>query len=506
VTIARQFLKNILSSWVAYAIRLALGFLFVPYITSVFGSEQYGVWVIIFQAISYISLFDLGFERAVVRFVAKYYAQGDEEAVRRTLSTSQGIFLILAPAVLIAVSAVALLLFDFVKVSDVALRSDGQIALIIIGVLLTTRFALGTIHHALQGLQRFDIINAIDIGEEILRFGSMALLLSMGYGMIGLAIAILGVNVLRLAAAWIWLHAVEPTIRWDPRAFDKERFKELYGYSKMSFGITIAWLVIFGSDSILLGMIASASAAGIYAPAAQLMLYMRHVINAIGIPLAPAISHLEAKGRDYGVVRTYLAGLKYVTFISFFLSCGVIIFARPFVSLWLPSEFAQTADVMMILAVGSAIFLPQIIGNSILFGIERHRYLFYVLVCEAVLKIGLSFLLIGEYGAKGMAIAAAVPQVILYLTIYPYFMSKVLGQSLPHLLGVAARSGFLAILATVATGLAMRTVLPPETWPTLLCDTAVTGGVALAVGWSLVVERSERDRLMSAFRSRFAKS
>lgn len=505
MSIARQFFKNILTSWAAYVIRLALGFVFVPYIATTFGTERYGVWVIIFQAISYITLFDFGFERAVIRFVARYWAQGDEEAVRRTLSTSQGLFLVLAPVVLLTVVAVSLFLFDWLKISDPSIISEATVALIVIGVLLATRFALGAINHALAGLQRFDILNAIDIGEEILRFSSMALLLSLGHGMIELAVAILLVNLLRLGAGWFWLRKVEPSVRWDPRRFDRERFKELYRYSKMSFGITLAWLVIFNSDSILLGMIASASAAGIYAPAAQLMLYMRHVVNAIGIPLTPAISHLEAKGRDEGVVRTYLTGLKYVSYISFFLSVGVIIFARPFVSLWLPAEFAETGEVMVILAVGSAIFLPQIIGNSILFGIEKHRYLFYVLVCEAALKIGLSLVLIPAFGAKGMAVAAAAPQFILYLTLYPHFMSKVLGRSVMEILGTATRPAGLALLTTGAVALTMRALIPPTSWGAFIVDIFLTGLIALAVGWFLVVEPTERGRLYGAIRSRLGR-
>lgn len=504
MSISRQLFKNILTSWAAYGIRLALGFLFVPYIATVFGSERYGVWVIIFQAISYLTLFDFGLERAVIRFVAKYYAQRDEEAIRRTLATSQGIFLLLAPLVLIALIVVAMVLFDWLKVTDDSIRTEGQIALIIIGALLATRFALGAINHALAGFQRFDITNSLDIGEEILRFGSMALLLYLGYGMIGLAIAILGVNLLRIAGGWFALRKIAPRLDWNPRKFDRERFRELFRYSKMSFGITLAWLVIFNSDSILLGMISSAAAAGIYAPAAQLMLYMRHVVNGIGIPLTPAISHLEARGQDQGVVRTYLTGLKYVSFISFFLATGVILYAKPFVALWLPAEFVETGEVMIILAVGSAIFLPQIIGNSILFGIERHRYLFYVLVCEVLLKIGLSLVLIGPFGPRGMAIAAAVPQVILYLTLYPYFMSKVLGYPMESMLGVSARSGTIALVATTIVGLPLRLLFPPESWGPFALDILITTAVALLVGWSVVMDPVDKQRILVALKSRLS--
>lgn len=504
--VGRQLLKNILTSWVAFAVRLVIGFLFVPFIASIFGTERYGIWVIIFQAVSYLTLFDLGLERAVIRFVARYHSKGERETVSQTLSTSQGIFLVLAPVLLIGVIAVALVLFDWLKISDQSLRAEGQWALMIVGLMLAGRFSLGVVNHALAGLQRFDVLNALDILEEIFRVGTMAVLLWQGYGMMALAAAILGVNLIRQLAAFACLRLIEPDLKWNPRQFDRDRFRELFRYSKMSFGITLAWLVIFNSDSILLGLMTSTAAAGVYAPAAQLMLYLRHVINAIGIPLTPAISHLDARSDDGGVARTYLTGLKYVSYVSFFLSTGVILFARPFVALWLPVEFASTAEVMMILAVGSAVFLPQIIGNSVLFGIERHRYLFYVLLCEAVLKIGLSLLLIQEYGALGMAVAAAAPQVVLYLTLYPYFMSKVLGHSVGSMLTVSIRSGIIALVATAVTGLILRSLLFPDTWGIFAIEILVTALVAASIAWVFVFAKSDRDRIVAAVKGRIRRT
>ena len=122
------------------------------------------------------------------------------------------------------------------------------------------------------------------------------------------------------------------------------------------------------------------------------------------------------------------------------------------------------------------------------------------------MKIGLSLVLIPTYGAKGMAIDAAAPQFILYLTLYPYFMAKVLGRPMLQILGIATRPAALALIVTGITALAMRMLLPPATWPTFVIDVLVTGAVALAFGWSFVVERSERDRLLSAIKNRFGKN
>ena len=52
--------------------------------------------------------------------------------------------------------------------------------------------------------------------------------------------------------------------------------------------------------------------AGIYAPGAQLMLYFRNIVNNIGIPLIPAISHLEAAGLDIHWLRSTKQIFKFI--------------------------------------------------------------------------------------------------------------------------------------------------------------------------------------------------
>ena len=251
-------------------------------------------------------------------------------------------------------------------------------------------------------------------------------------------------------------------------------------------------MIIFSTDSLLLGLLASSAAAGIYAPGAQLMLYLRHIVNAIGIPLIPAVSQLESTGNFDRIRDIYFRGLKYISYFSFFLTVGVILYARSFVGLWLKPEFADSAQVMIILAVSSAFFLPQIIGNSILFGIEKHKYLLYVLVCEASIKIVLSFLLIGKYGLTGMALAATIPQLLLYVTIYPYFMARVLNLPLHRIVLYSLGPGLAALVVTLPSALYIKYILPPLSWPTFLANIALVTAVAALPAWFLLEAEDRR--------------
>jgi len=208
----------------------------------------------------------------------------------------------------------------------------------------------------------------------------------------------------------------------------------------------------------------------------------------------PAISHIEADSDRATVRAIYLKGLKYSSYLSFFISVGLIAYARPFVELWLPPEFAEASEVMMILAIGSAFFLPSIIGNAVLYALERLRYLLYVVLIEAALKIGLALALIGPFGLPGMAIAAVVPQLLLYTAVHPIFMGRLLEVNPFRLILTSLRYGSYAVLVTAPAAWGMAATVAPSTWTGLFVNIAVGGVMILSVGY-FILDSSDRERL-----------
>jgi len=494
-----QLVKNIFSSWFAYAFRLAISFFFIPFITGVLGDARYGVWVIIFQTINYLSLLDIGFEKALIRYLSKFLGKKDYTGINRVLNTSFIIYLGIGSVIIFAAWLIATYLFGYFKIEDPALLAEGRSALIIIGCYLGFRFYLMPFGGSLGAFQRYDLANLLNIIEEILKTLVMVWLLYNGYGLTALAAVIFASTVIKLLAGTVWLKKLHPQTKFKPAQANRETARMLFTYSKISFGITMAWIVIFNTDSVLLGLLSSSAAAGIYAPGAQLMLYLRHIVNAIGIPLIPAVSQLESRENLPKIRDIYLKSLKYFSYLSFFLTVGVIVYARPFVALWLAPEFADTARVMIILAAGSAFFLPQIIGNSILFGIEKHKYLLYVLTCEAVMKIVLSFYLIGRFGLLGMALAAAIPQMLLYVTIYPYFMARILKTSLGQIMMTGLSSGMLALFVSIPAALLIKYLIPVDGWLTFFANIIIVTAVAAVPGW-FIIETEDRAMFINFFK------
>jgi len=490
----RQLAKNIFSSWLGYGLRIVIALFFIPYITSVLGDDRYGVWVIVFQTINYYSLLDLGLEKALIRYLSRYLGRNDYAGVNKVINTTWSMYLVIGSLIIAAAWLTATYLFGYFRISDPSLLAEGRETLIVVGVYLGTRFYLLPFGGSLGGFQRHDINAALQMAEEVVRVAALVWLLANGYSLVALAAAILAVSVVRQLVALVWLRRLFPHVRIDLKLADRKTAATLFDYSRISFGITLAWLIIFNTDTVLLGLLGSAAAAGVYAPGAQMMLYFRNIVNSIGSPLTTAVSHWESNQDIEIVRRVYLKGIKYTSYLSFFIAVGVIIWAEPFVRLWLPPEFAGAAPVMVILSVSTAVFIPQILGNAILFGMGQHRYLLYVLICEASLKILLSFLLIKPYGITGMAFAAAIPQLLLYTTLYPRMIGRVLQISALRIVRRSFASGIHAAIVAIPTALLAKTLLPPESWLAFFGGTVIVTLVTMIAGLP-ILDTADRSRL-----------
>lgn len=493
---SRQLLKNFLSSWIGYLARIIITFIFIPIIAGYFGDARYGVWVIIFQAVAYFSLVDFGLTSAITRFVSKNLSLNQPEKINRYLNSANAIYLIIGTAAFFLIYLFADYLFPLFKIEDAAYLAEGQAALKILGLFMATHFYLMSFGNSLAAFQRHDLNRYVSLVEEIIRILIMIFLIKSGYGLVALATTMLTTSILKDITGVIILKRIFSPLRFSFKDIDQETVRELFGYSKIAFGITAGWLIIFNTDSVILGLLISSTAAGVFTPAARLMLYLRNIINTLSVPLIPAISHLEAKN-DYDKIRTvYLKGLKYTSYFSFYLCCGVILYADSFTMLWLPPEFIRAGEVMIILAIGTAFFLPQIIGNSILFGIEKHKYLFYIVMIESFMKILLAVFLTPLMGIIGMALSNTIPQVLLYSLIFPLMLSKIIKLKFSEVFLKIYKFALLGLLITYPAGMLIKQLLPPDSWMMLSANIIVVT-IIFSIPAYFIIEPDDRQKIKS---------
>ncbi len=490
--VRQQLYRNVFSSWFAYLVRIIIVFFFVPYIASILGDTRYGAWIIIFQTVSFFSLLDLGLTSGMTRYISKYLSSHDFDRINRILNTANLLYIIVGAAVFLGVWAFVEFFFGYIKIADPAVAAEARSALLILGAFMAFNFIALPFGNTLGAFHRYDITNGLNMAEEIVRAALMIFLLYQGHGLVALALVILLLTVVKHLVGAGLLLKLQPRVDLGRHFVKRETAVTLFGYSKISLGISVCWIILFNADPLFLGVIGSSALAGIYHPGAQLMRYLRNLINAVAIPLIPAISHKEAQGDLEPVRELYVKSVRYIGYLSFAVATGVIIYAADFVSLWLPEEFAGSADVMRVLAVGTAFLLPQLVGHAILFGIERHRRLLFVLVIEAALKVILAIFLIPRFGLLGMAAAVSLPQIAIFTTIYPLLVSRALKLPLTRILATESVAALSGTVITAAFALGAHWAIVPFTWTRLAIGIAIVVTAVMLGAWRILLPDDRR--------------
>src|SRR5438445_973785 len=88
----RRIITNAAVNWIGFAVQLVVAFFMSPILVHGLGAPRYGVWSLVESVLAYLMLFDLGVAASVVRYVARFEANGDLKRLNRIFSTSLGIF------------------------------------------------------------------------------------------------------------------------------------------------------------------------------------------------------------------------------------------------------------------------------------------------------------------------------------------------------------------------------------------------------------------------------
>ena len=83
-------------SFLTLFLEIFTALLFTPFLIRLFGQAEYGVYMLVVSITSYLALLDLGVGSSVVRFMAKYRANGQEEEQRKFLGTTLIYYTIIA--------------------------------------------------------------------------------------------------------------------------------------------------------------------------------------------------------------------------------------------------------------------------------------------------------------------------------------------------------------------------------------------------------------------------
>ena len=493
----QMLIKNIFSNWAMMFVSMIIAFFMSPFLVHNLGKEQYGIWALVLSIISYSGFLDAGMRQSLARYIPKYYAVKDYLKLNQVLSSTEAIYALAGTLVIIGTLIIAFFFADVFNVTE-ELLPVLRITLILIGLNEAIRFFFIT-RSALGPFHRYDIGNAIDILSAIANALIIVYFIGKGYELITLAIITIATALIKFIIRSVYQKRLVPEVEYKIKYIDRQTIRELFEYGLVSFFIVIAWLVIFSSDNIIIGIFQTTTDVTYYSIALTLITYLRTLMSSIGVPLVPAVSHLDATSNLDEINDLFIKLSNYLYYLSTTICVGIILFGSNFIYLWMGPDFQKTVNILHILIVPAAIYLPQVTSNSILLGIGKHRPLLYLLIGEATSKITLSLILIQFWGIYGVAIGTAIPQTIIYLFIYPRLYHKITKASLSRFYLNSLRMIIASVIFTCPIGLLIKYYLLFDGWLGFAAAVSAVG-IASGIGfWWKILTSYDKTRIVTKF-------
>jgi O-antigen/teichoic acid export membrane protein len=254
--------------------------------------------------------------------------------------------------------------------------------------------------------------------------------------------------------------------------------------------------ILVSADRFIIGALVSMAAVGYYAAPSEMVGRLTIFPGSLVVTLFPAFSSLDALGARERLERLYARSVKFILLALGPVSVLLIVFARQILQLWLGGDFAaQSTVVLQILAAGVLLNSLALVPYTLIQGLGRPDVTAKFHLLELPLYGGLVWLLVGQWGISGAALAWTLRVGFDALLLFGAAWRLRLAS-----LRVLAENGLVKSLLAV---LGFGAVLPLTLWatPALVTQVALTAlWLSLfAVGiWKFVLDAGEKGILTSA--------
>lgn len=419
-----QLKAGALLSYVIIGLNILVGLLYTPYMLRLMGQTEYGLYSLAASVISYLTVLDLGFGNAIVRYTAKFRSENKLKEQYEMFGMFFIVYLIIG---LLALSIGLFAAFNISSLYDNSMTENElfliKVMLLILSGNLAFTFPLSIFGSIISAYENFVFQKVINIIRVVLNTFVMIVLLHYGYKAIGLVVVTTVFNLMSLVFNTIFCF-YKLKIKLLFSNFDWSFFKEISYYSFWIFLNAIMDRMYWSTGQFVLGIYHSASVIAVFSVALQLKQMFFMFSSSISTVFLPRITGMVAKGvNDKEISNLFIKTGRIQYLIISYLLVVFILFGKQFVSIWAGDGYAQVYYITLILVIPASVPLIQNMGIVILQARNQMRFRSLVYIVIAGISVLISFLLAKEYSGIGCACAISFALILgqgVIMNIYYY--------------------------------------------------------------------------------------
>jgi O-antigen/teichoic acid export membrane protein len=397
-----RLVRNVIWNFAGQGWMLILAFFTTPFIVRSLNVTYYGIFALIGVIIGYFSFLQLGLGTAAVKYISQYLAKNEVDKIKSTFWTCLLAFVALglAGSWLISSSAKILIGHFFNIPQELKPVATHIIKLGSLGFMIS--MLLGLTAGVIQALGRFDILNRIGIILVTVQTVTTVALLKMGFFLQEIVIASLIIQLLGVYLYWLNIKKLIPYIT--------DVYIDVRGLSKLlKFGgfVTVSSVlvpVLSNIEKLFIASLRSVASLTYYSIPFAFIDRLTMIRSALSSVLMPTFSYFqESQEKRINKELHYLSTL-YILFLYAFFVYFFIIFGRPFLKIWIGSDFAEKSyPILVVLSCAGVINSLAVPSAAVLNGLEKPQYPAIFNIIETLLYVPFCFFLVKKYGALGAA-------------------------------------------------------------------------------------------------------
>lgn len=489
-------------SYLIIILNNVIGLLYTPFMLRMMGQTEYGLYSLVASVVAYLTVFDLGFGNAIVRYTAKLRAEGDKKKQYELF----GVFLLLYTIIGIVTVLIGLGIYSHVdtlfKVTMSAedMRKVRIMLLLMIGNLAFT-FPMSIFGSIITAYENFVFQKIVNLIRIILNPILMIIMLLMGYRAIGMVVIVTLFNVLTLLInAWFCFSKLKIRIILKKEGFDWPFLKEISIYSFWIFLNAIMDRIYWDSGQFILGIYTGVTVIAIYAVALQLVNIYKGFSTAISGLFLPRITAMVTnKEGNEEISKLFIKTGRIQFIILAFILSGFIVFGRDFIRFWAGSDYSQSYYIALILFVPLIIPLIQNIGITILQAQNKMKFRSTLYLVISVSSLGISIPLAKLYGGIGCAIGTALALVIGQIIIMNIYYHKKVGLDMIKFWKEIGRMSIVPAIVSIV-GFIVLYYIPLDSFLMFIFAVMVFSVIYIFFFWYKGMNQYERDLFLKPIR------
>lgn len=400
---------GVILSYVNIFLQTAVNFLYIPLLLYYIGRDEYGLYQLIGSLVAYLAVMDFGLSNMVIRFYAKYRSLGDVKGAENILAIAWRGYLLLSVTVVV----IGGIFYQFIPSIFNDTMSDSEINEgMNLYLLMLFNFILdmmGMVYYAvINAQQKFLFLKGTSCLQSIMQPLFVLFILQKVPTAMGVALATTTLNMILIL--WRYVYAKRKlNVRIVFHYWNKKLLNGVGHFLLMQMIVTIADLVFFRTNQVILGIISGTAAVATYAIAANIQLaysMMSTAISGVFLPRVTEMVAYKASSEELSALFTRIGRLQF--WILGLVGSGFVILGKEFVLLWAGADFADSYYIALLIILPFTTDLIQNIGFSILQAMNRYEIRAIVQTMMGVLNIILAIPLGIKYGGIGCAMATGI--------------------------------------------------------------------------------------------------